>query len=65
MNTDYHVAIVQTTNNHFRVFVKCWSSASVSCVQHPQTLVSRCNSLDCESTIWLSCLMENIDSLYP
>jgi len=27
----------QTTNHHFKVFVKCWSSASVTCMPYPQT----------------------------
>jgi len=29
----------QTTNHHYNIFVKCRSSASATCVQHPQTLV--------------------------
>jgi len=32
MNTDYRSAI--RPNHHFKVFVKCWSSASVTCVPH-------------------------------
>ena len=33
------------TNHRFNVFVKCWSSTSVACVPHPQTLVSRLQQL--------------------
>jgi len=33
------------TNHRSNVFVKCWSSASVACVPHLQTLVSRLQQL--------------------
>jgi len=33
------------TNHRFNVFVKCWSSAPVTCVPHPQTLASRLQQL--------------------
>jgi len=33
------------TNHRFNGFVKCFSSASVACVPHPQTLVSRLQQL--------------------
>ena len=29
----------QTTNHRFNVFVKCWSSAPMACVPHPQKVV--------------------------
>jgi len=33
------VLLDQMTNHHFKVFLKCWSSASVICVPCPQTSV--------------------------
>jgi len=41
----------RTTNHRFNVFVKCWSSATVACVPHTQTLVSRLQQLGFEITI--------------
>jgi len=36
----------QMTNHHSNVFVKCWSTARVTCVPHPQMLVSRLQQLE-------------------
>jgi len=33
------------SDHRFNVFVKCWSSTSVTCVPYPQTLVSRLQQL--------------------
>jgi len=64
MNTDYCAAIGPNDKSSSQciVFVKCWSSAPVACVPHPQMLVHVCNT----ASAWivrsqLSCLVENVD----
>jgi len=44
MNTDYRAAIRLNDNHHFNVFVKCWSSASVTCVT---------STHHCAATAWI------------